>query len=128
MEKELQDLRERSRLVKEIRRLTRCKEESQHPLGSTELGKCVTLPDIHKRRRVHVLRVHDTAAPPQSRGCPPGLARDSHSTPSLPSIIRPQQQPMSKYVNEKAVFCGQRGVDRASHLTLKSKFLVFPLD
>lgn len=127
LEEECTDLNERNKLLKEIRRLNQSLKPALTTNNPTELGGCATLPDIH-RRGAQVLRVHDSQI---SRGqIQPSLwARDSHSTPSLPSIDTARQRPVPSYAQDRAVFCGQGGT-KASHLTSKCtcKYRLFSIN
>lgn len=127
LEEECTDLNERNKLLKEIRGLNQSLKPALTTNNPTELSGCATLPDIH-RRGAQVLRVHDSQI---SRGqIQPSLwARDSHSTPSLPSIDTARQRPVPSYAQDRAVFCGQGGT-KASHLTSKCtcKYRLFSIN
>lgn len=118
LKEEFTDLNERNKLLKEIMRLNQSLKPRLASQNPTELGGCATLPDIH-RRGAQVLRVYDSQNARGQRQ-PSLWARDSHSTPSLPSIDKARQRPVPSYAQEPAGLCGQRGT-KASHLTNEYK-------
>lgn len=118
LKEEFTDLNERNKLLKEIIRLNQSLKPRLASQNPTELGGCATLPDIH-RRGAQVLRVYDSQNARGQRQ-PSLWARDSHSTPSLPSIDKARQRPVPSYAQEPAGLCGQRGT-KASHLTNECK-------
>lgn len=118
LKEEFTDLNERNKLLKEIMRLNQTLKPRLATQNPTELGGCATLPDIH-RRGAQVLRVYDSQNARGQRQ-PSLWARDSHSTPSLPSIDKARQRPVPSYAQEPAGLCGQRGT-KASHLTNECK-------
>lgn len=127
LEEECTDLNERNKLLKEIRGLNQSLKPALTTNNPTELGGCAALPDIH-RRGAQVLRVHDSQIS-RDQIQPSLWARDSHSTPSLPSIDTARQRPVPSYAQDRAVFCGQGGT-KASHLTSKCtcKYRLFSIN
>lgn len=122
LKEEFTDLNERNKLLKEIMRLNQSLKPRLASQNPTELGGCATLPDIH-RRGAQVLRVYDSQNARVQRQ-PSLWARDSHSTPSLPSIDKTRQRPVPSYAQERAGLCGQRGT-KASLLTSECKYRIF---
>lgn len=122
LKEEFTDLNERNKLLKEIMRLNQSLKPRLATQNPLEFGGCATLPDLH-RRGAQVLRDHDSQNPRGQRQSSL-WARDSHSTPSLPSIDKTRQRPVPSYAQERAGLCGQRGT-KASLLTSECKYRIF---